>query len=235
MAFAGVDQGNPVDVLAASSSSTSPSVTVSGNDLVVFGLGSSGLAAVATAGELNIQGNVFQDNWSGVVIYQNANRYSGDGQDPGTLTPPSGTTVNTWIDKAPSICPSHLSQTSPIDYNSLCQWRSQNVTVQDNTFTFNPSDSIYGSQCTQAHSCGQNGLFSVYSSTSAYPKWSVCNDISNNQNNHFTNNTYTGPWTFVYFNQGDAAGPSAWHAGVTNVEGSGYDFKAQDQGSAATT
>ena len=59
------------------------------------------------AGQLNIQGNVFQDNWSGVVIYQNANRYAGDGQDPGTLTPPSGTDVNTWINKADSICPSH--------------------------------------------------------------------------------------------------------------------------------
>src|SRR6185437_2755120 len=49
MAFAGVDQSNPVDVLATSSSSTSPSVTMSGQDLLVYGLGSSGLAAVATA------------------------------------------------------------------------------------------------------------------------------------------------------------------------------------------
>lgn len=183
------------------------------------------------AGQLNIQGNVFQDNWSGVVIYQNSNRYSGDGQDPGTLTPPSGTDVNTWINKADSICPSHLSQTSPVNYNAVCQWRSQNVTVQGNTFQFNPSDSIYGGQCTQAHSCGQNALFAVYSDTSAYPKWTVCNNISNNQNNHFTNNTYTGPWTFVYFNQGDTAGAAAWQAGVTNVEGSGYSFKGQDQGS----
>jgi len=183
------------------------------------------------AGELNIQGNVFQDNWSGVVVYQNANRYAGDGQDRGTLTPPSGTNVGTWINDAASLCPSHLSETSPIDYNSLCQWRAQNVTVQDNTFKFNPSDSIYAGQCTEANACGQNGLFSVFSSTSAYPKWTVCNNISNNQNNHFTNNTYTGPWTFMYFNQGDAAAPSAWQAGVTNVENSGHDFGAQDQGS----
>jgi hypothetical protein len=183
------------------------------------------------AGELNIQDNVFQDNWSGVVIYQNANRYSGDGQDPGTLTPPSGTNVDTWINDAASICPSHLSETSPIDYNSLCQWRAQNVTVQDNTFEFNPSDSIYGGQCTEANSCGQNALFSVYSSTSAYPTWSVCNNISNNQNNKFTNNTYTGPWTFMYFNQGDSESASAWQAGVTNVESSGDNFGAQDQGS----
>lgn len=181
------------------------------------------------AGELNIQGNVFQDNWSGVVIYQNANRYSGDGQDPGTLTPPSGTNVDTWINDAPSTCSSHLPETSPIDYNLLCQWRAQNVTVQDNTFEFNPSDSIYGGQCTEANACGQNALFSVYSSTSAYPTWSVCNDISNNQTNHFEDNTYTGPWTFMYFNQGDMEGPAAWQAGATNVESSGDNFGAQDQ------
>jgi hypothetical protein len=183
------------------------------------------------AGQLNIQGNSFQDNWGGVVIYQNANRFSGDGQDPGTLTPPSGTNINTWINNADKTCPSHLSQTSPVNYNSLCQWRSQNVTVQDNTFQFNPSDSVFGGQCTTAHSCGQNGLFSVYSSTSAYPTWSVCNAISNKQNNHFKNNTYTGPWTFVYFNQGDTVAASAWQAGVGNVESSGFSFPAQDQGS----
>ena len=187
------------------------------------------------AGQLNIQGNVFQDNWSGVVIYQNSNRYSGDGQDPGTLTPPSGTSVDDWINKADSICPSHLSQTSPVDYNALCQWRSQNVTVQGNAFQFNPSDSVFGGQCSQAHSCGQNALFAVYSSTSAYPKWTVCNDISNNQNNHFTNNTYTGPWSFVYFNQGDTVSASAWQAGVKNVEDSGYSFPAQDQGSTSAS
>ena len=187
------------------------------------------------AGELNIQSNVFQDNWSGVVIYQNSNRYSGDGQDPGTLTPPSGTSVDDWINKADSICPSHLSETSPVDYNALCQWRSQNVTVQGNTFQFNPSDSVFGGQCTEAHSCGQNALFSVYSSTSAYPKWTVCNDISNNQNNHFANNTYTGPWSFMYFNQGDTVSASAWQAGVKNVEDSGYNFPAQDQGSTSAS
>jgi len=183
------------------------------------------------AGELNIQGNVFQDNWSGVVIWQNANRYSGDGQDPGTLTPPSGTNVDTWIKTAASLCSANLSETSPIDYNSLCQWRAQNVTVQDNTFEFNPSDSIYAGQCTTASSCGENGLFSEFSSTAAYPKYSVCDSISNDQNNHFQDNTYTGPWMFMYFTQGDKESSSAWQAGATNVDNSGDNFGAQDQGS----
>jgi hypothetical protein len=187
------------------------------------------------AGQLTIQNNVFQDNWSGVVVYQNANRHSGDGQDPGTLTPPSGTSVDTWIKQAVSVCPSNLSETSPTDYNSLCQWRAQNVTVQDNTFEFNPSDSVYAGQCTGASSCGQNGIFSVYSSTSAYPTWSVCNAIANNQDNHFQNNTYTGPWKFMYFNQGDTEGSSAWQAGVHNVEDSGDNFVGQDGGSTFTS
>ena len=187
------------------------------------------------AGELNIQGNVFQDNWSGVVIWQNSNRYAGDGQDSATLTPPSGISLSDWFNNAASLCKAHLSETTPVDYNSLCQWRSQNVTVQDNTFQFNPSDSVYKGQCTEDNNCGQNGLFSEVSSTSAYPRWSVCNSISNNQNNHFQNNAYTGPWTFMYFNQGDTMGPSAWQAGVTNVESSGDDFGAQDQGSSFTS
>ena len=187
------------------------------------------------AGELNIQGNVFNDNWGGVVVWQNANRYSGDGQDPGTLTPPSGTSLSNWINNAPSLCKAHLSETTPVNYNSLCQWRAQNVTVQDNTFQFNPSDSLYKGQCTEANTCGQNALFSQVSSTSAFPGWSVCNNISNNQNNHFQNNTYTGPWTFTYFNQGDMAGPSGWQAGAGNVQSSGDNFGAQDQGSSFTS
>jgi Right handed beta helix region len=184
------------------------------------------------AGELNIQNNVFNDNWSGVVLYQNSNRYVGDGQDPGTLTPPSGVDMQTWINTdGPNNCPSHLTETSPIDYHSICQWRTQNVTVQDNQFTFNPSDSVYGGKCTAANGCGENGLFSPYSSTSAYPEYTVCNLISNGQGNVFSDNTYTGPWSFMYFNQGDTATWSQWTSGLTNVESSGDNFGAQDSGS----
>ena len=195
---------------------------------------SGGNSAVASnyAGELNIQDNVFNDNWSGVVLYQNSNRYVGDGQDPGTLIPPSGVDMQTWINTdGPGNCPSHLTETSPIDYASLCQWRTQNVTVHDNQFTFNPSDSVYNGKCTQANSCGQNGLFSPYSSTAAYPAYSVCGLISDNQGNVFSDNAYTGPWAFMYFNQGDVATWSQWTSGLTNVESSGDNFGKQDAGS----
>jgi Right handed beta helix region len=195
---------------------------------------SGGNSAVASnyPGELNIQNNVFNDNWSGVVLFQNSNRYSGDGQDPGTLTPPSGVGMQTWLNTdGPDNCPSHLAETSPIDYHSLCQWRTQKVTVQHNQFTFNPSDSVYGGKCTQANNCGQNALFSPYSSTAAYPAYTVCNLISNSQGDVFSDNAYTGPWSFVYFNQGDVATSSQWTSGLKNVEGSGDNFGKQDAGS----
>ncbi len=184
------------------------------------------------AGELNIQNNVFDDNWGGVVLYQNSNRHAGDGQDPGTLTPPSGVNVYTWINTdGPDNCPAHLAETSPIDYHSLCQWRTQDVTVRDNQFTFNPSDSVYGGKCTRANNCGQNALFSPYSSTAAYPAYTVCNLIANSQGDVFSDNTYTGPWSFLYFNQGDVATWSQWTSGLTNVQGSGDNFGKQDAGS----
>jgi hypothetical protein len=184
------------------------------------------------AGELNIQNNVFDDNWGGVVLYQNSNRHAGDGQDPGTLTPPSGINLYTWINTdGPENCPANLTETSPIDYHSLCQWRTQNVTVRDNKFIFNPGDSVYGGKCTQANNCGQNGLFSSYSSTAAYPAYTVGNLISNRQDNHFTDNTYQGPWSFVCFNQGEVAAWSQWTSGMTKVNYSRYNFGAQDAGS----
>lgn len=184
------------------------------------------------AGELNIQNNVFEDNSSGVVLYQNSNRHPGDGQDPGTLTPPPGVNIGAWISTdGPKSCTANLKETTPTNYRSLCQWRTQNVTVRDNRFAFNPSAAVYGGKCSESTNCGQNALFATYSITSAYPRFTVCNAISNTQNNHFSDNTYIGPWTFIYFNQGDGATWAQWTSGPTNVEGSGDNFAAQDVGS----
>ena len=185
------------------------------------------------AGELDITNNVFDDNWGGVVLWQNPNRFAGDGQDPGTLTPPAGEDIGTWINNAASVCPSNLAETSPIDYHDLCHWYTQNVLVANNSFSFNPSD--IGSDCTQANGCGFNAVFAAVSSTSAYPGWTICNAISNLQNNVFKDNTYSGPWSFMYFNQGDIATFAQWQAGESNVEASGYNFGPQDAGSTYTS
>ncbi len=179
----------------------------------------------AYSGQFNITGNVFTDNWGGVVLWENANRYCSDGSDDVcTLVAPSIYTV--------SSCKSHLAgataKQSP-DYFDNCRWKTQNVAVSQNTFNFNPAN--IGSQCTIPNDCGFNGLFSEYGSSNPYTGWVVPTNISNNQNNHFFNNTYNGPWTFDGFNQGDNVSSSQWTAGFVDGNGSGVTFNPQDAGS----
>ena len=63
--------------------------------------------------------------------------------------------------------------------------------------------------------CGFQGIFSEYGS---YPSWSpyqgtaVEKHITEQQNNHFTANTYTGPWRFMTLAEGDTISWSTWRS-----------------------
>jgi parallel beta-helix repeat protein len=176
---------------------------------------------------LDIESNTFTNNWGGVALWENANRFCGDGWDDAcTLVDPSVATMGN--------CPSGLAKSSENqpadkpDYFDLCRWKTQNVTVADNTFNFNPS--AVGSDCTVANNCGFNGLFSEYGSTTPYTAWVVPLNISDHQNNVFEDNTYNGPWNFDGLALGDTVSWSQWTSGFDNPSGSG-DFTAQDAGS----
>ena len=120
---------------------------------------------------------------------------------------------------------------SPVDYNSLCQWRSQNVSVNHNTFSFNPSDGVFaGSNCTQANNCGQSGLFSIYSSTSAYPAYTGRERRHQQSVWQLVLRQHLHRAVDVLLLQSGRrnATPAQWQAGVSNVEGSGDNFGPQD-------
>ena len=51
------------------------------------------------------------------------------------------------------------------DYFDNCRWKSQNISVTDNTFDFTPSN--IGSDCTAANGCGFVGLFSEWGTYAA--------------------------------------------------------------------
>jgi hypothetical protein len=179
----------------------------------------------AYPGQFNITGNVFTDNWGGVVLWENANRFCSDGSDDAcTLVDPSVFTMPSCRENLPTA----TTRETP-DYFWNCRWRTQNVTVSDNTFNFNPAD--IGSDCTMADDCGFNGLFSEYGSFAPYTGWVVPENISNHQNNHFRDNTYTGPWRFVGFSQGDTVTAAQWTAGFDDQHGSDERFNGQDAGS----
>jgi Right handed beta helix region len=173
----------------------------------------------------DITDNLFEDNWSGVVLWENSNRFCGPD------SPDNAGSLCTLVD--PTVATPKTCVRPGIDSQPLfsdCRWMTQNVDVTDNTFDFTPSD--IGADCTIANGCGFNGLFSEYGSTAPYTAWVVPKNISDNQNNHFSDNTYTGPWAFMGPDLGVDTSWSQWSNGYTdNADGSGIYFDAQDSGS----
>jgi hypothetical protein len=156
-------------------------------------------------GTFAITGNTFTDNWGGVVLYENADRYCGSAANSSTgyctLVDPSVATISKCSNPG-------LVATAP--YYNDCRWKTQNVLISHNTFTFDPAS--IGSDCTPAKYCGFNGLFSDAGTFSPYRGTVVENHITFDQDNHFVSNTYTGPWRFVIENQGQAVDWSTWRA-----------------------
>jgi hypothetical protein len=156
-------------------------------------------------GTLAITGNTFTDNWAGVVLWENADRFCGS---PANTSTGNCTLVN------PRVVTTHSCNATNIaiePYYNDCRWRTQNVLVSGNVFTFDPAN--IGPGCTPAKYCGFNGIFSQWGSA---PSWSpyhgtvVENHITIDQNNHFVSNTYEGPWQFMVREQGKAVNWATW-------------------------
>jgi Right handed beta helix region len=154
---------------------------------------------------LAITGNRFTDNWAGVVLWENADRFCGS---------PANTSTGECTLVSPKVATIHSCNATKIftaPYYSNCRWKTQNVLVSRNYFTFNPAH--IGPECTPATYCGFNGIFSQWGSE---PSWSpyhgivVENNIIFNQNNHFMSNIYEGPWQFVARQQGNAVDWATW-------------------------
>ena len=154
---------------------------------------------------LAITGNTFTDNWGGVVLWENADRFCGS---PANTSTSECTLVNPRMVTTGSCNAANIANEP---YYSDCRWKTQNVLVSHNAFTFDPAS--IGPDCTPAKYCGFNGIFSEWGSE---PSWSpyhgivVENHITLDQDNHFVSNTYHGPWRFVVHEQGNAVNWAAW-------------------------
>ena len=157
--------------------------------------------------EFRISGNVFIDNWSGIVAWENADRFAGS---PANTSSGSGTLVNPSVATL-SAC-STKSKIKNEPFFDDCRWKTQNVVVEGNSFTTDPSK-IPG--CKSSTGCGFNGVFSNYGT---YPRWSpykaeiVQKDITFEQNNVWRNNSYTGSWHFVVEEMGNQITWDAWRS-----------------------
>jgi hypothetical protein len=153
---------------------------------------------------IEIADNQFVDNWSGVVLWENADRFCNS---------PANTSSGYCTLVDPSVANFHTCAAGTIrkqPYYSDCRWKTQNVAVERNTFAFNPATIAH---CTVAASCGFQGLFSNWGT---YPSWSpykgdvIERAIAFHQNDRFAANTYTGPWNFMAHDQSVVLDAAQW-------------------------
>ena len=69
-----------------------------------------------------------------------------------------------------------------------------------------------------AKGCGYNGVFSEYGSTTPFQGTAVEDHITYDQNNHFSQNTYIGPWSFMVHEQGTIVSWAQWQGGPYNED-----------------
>ncbi|WP_328645866.1 right-handed parallel beta-helix repeat-containing protein [Amycolatopsis sp. NBC_00348] len=154
----------------------------------------------ARTSAIDISGNTFVDNWSGITLWENADRF---------CTSPANTSSGYCTKVAsPSSCSAGTIAKAPA-YDD-CRWKTQHVEIHGNTFRFEPGRV----GCTSF--CGRMALLSNYGT---FPDWSpykgtvVQEAITFQQDNRWHDNSYAGPWTFVVHDTSRTVDPAGWRAG----------------------
>lgn len=150
-------------------------------------------AAPAGATDFRIEGNLFEDNWGGIALWENADRFCNSPNDTSTghctmVNPAINPDTRTTECAQPKIA-------DPPNYDD-CRWKTQNIHVTGNEFKYNPAN-VTGSQA------GFSGVTGMFSNCGSSPDWSpymgtvIQEAISFDQGNVWDFNTYTGPWQFA--------------------------------------
>ncbi|WP_425332212.1 right-handed parallel beta-helix repeat-containing protein [Amycolatopsis alba] len=139
----------------------------------------------ARTSQIDIRGNLFSDNWSGITLWENADRFCNSPANTSSLS-------CTALVSPTSTCSDPGIATEPL--YSDCRWKTQRVSVHDNTFEFDST--LEG--CLER--CGRMAVLSNYGT---FPAWSpyrgnvISEAITFRQENRWYDNQYYGPWTFV--------------------------------------
>jgi hypothetical protein len=154
----------------------------------------------ARTASIDISANVFEDNWAGITLWENADRFCHSPAD-------TSTGYCTKVASSPSSCAAGTIAASPA-YGD-CRWKTQHVNIHGNTFSFDPGRL----GCTAF--CGRMALLSNFGT---FPDWSpykgyvVADAITFGQDNHWHGNSYAGPWSFVVHDTSRTVDARAWQA-----------------------
>ncbi len=168
--------------------------------------GSDPRAGTRYARALTVAHNRFIDNWSGIIAWENADRFAGS---PVNTSTGYSTLVNPEVATEEACSNPDLIGTVP--YVDDCRWKTQHLRVLHNAFRFHPSR--MGPECMPSAGCGWMGLFS---NVGTVPEWSpyhgdvVEDHITFAQDNTWAHNRYEGPWRFLVHDMGNAVGWRTW-------------------------
>ena len=171
----------------------------------------------ARTDRIDVYGNVLEDNWSGITLWENADRFCNS---------PANTSSGDCTLLVPDVkrCAQPGIATAPL--NSDCRWKTQRVDIHSNRFV----------QAASTAGCaGQCGRMAVLSNYGSYPDWSpykgdrVAQAITFSQQNRWYDNAYVGPWSFVAHDQGLVLDVEQWQ-GAPYRQDSGSAFGPQAGG-----
>ncbi|MFI6526552.1 right-handed parallel beta-helix repeat-containing protein [Streptomyces uncialis] len=139
----------------------------------------------ARTNKIEIYRNVLEDNWSGITLWENADRFCNS---------PANTSSGdcTLLVRDTDRCARPGIATAPL--HADCRWRTQRVDIHHNRFVLDTS--VVG--CTAK--CDRMAVLANYGT---YPDWSpyqgdqVSEAITLKQHNRWHHNVYVGPWEFV--------------------------------------
>jgi len=183
-------------------------------------------STVSGSTKLRVYGNSFGNNFSGISIFESANRFcnSHGNTSTGYCTPLVSPTRIPASDP-PTSYPDPVNATHPCytniaaePFKTDCRWQAKNIEVTANEFRFDPA--IVPCKGTY---CGANALIASGANNIPWAPWTV-GDIQNavmfTNGNVFANNDYYGPWRFAK-GYGETISYDTWRAAPFN----------QDQGS----
>jgi hypothetical protein len=153
----------------------------------------------ARTDKIDVHGNVLEHNWSGITLWENADRFCNSPANPSADC--------TRLVPAAQLCAQPDIAAEPLHSN--CRWKTQRVDIHHNRFTLDST--VIGCRTL----CGRMALLSNYGT---YPDWSpyhrevIEKAITFNQENWWHDNVYTGPWTFMPYDTSQHLEASQWQA-----------------------
>ncbi|MGW1073441.1 right-handed parallel beta-helix repeat-containing protein [Streptomyces sp. NPDC002537] len=171
----------------------------------------------ARTDKIEIYRNVLENNWSGITLWENADRFCNS---------PANTSSGdcTLLVKSTDRCAQPTIAAAPLYAD--CRWKTQRVDIHDNRFVLDTSVV----KCTEK--CDRMAVLANYGT---YPDWSpykgepVAEAITGKQQNRWHDNVYLGPWKFVAHDPSRVLDSGQWQ-GTPYQQDAGSTFRPQAGG-----